>query len=137
MAVVNRITGQAQVLANLNLRKKELSLRFAQGIKLAGLLLQRESQVMVPVEFGPLKASAYTRSSGVGFQTVVTVGYTAAYALYVHEQVAEKLRGQPRPSGRGMFWDPTPRAQSKFLEKALRTHMTAMKAIVRTAMKIK
>lgn len=136
MAVVNNITGQAQVLANLNRKRKELGLRFAQGLKLAGLLLQRESMVMVPVEYGPLKASAYTRSSGVGFETVVTVGYTAAYALYVHEQVAEKLRGQPRPSGRGLFWDPSPQAQSKFLEKALRSNMDVMKALVKTAMKI-
>lgn len=33
----------------------------AQGLLLAGLRLQRESQMRVPVEYGNLKASAFTR----------------------------------------------------------------------------
>jgi hypothetical protein len=52
---------------------------------------------------------------------VVTVGFTAAYALYVHEKVEMKLKGQPRPGkNRGRFWDPQGRAQAKFLEEPAR-----------------
>lgn len=47
----------------------------------------------------------------------VLVGYTAAYALAVHEKIEMKLAGQPRkPPGKGLYWDPQGRAQAKFLE---------------------
>jgi hypothetical protein len=46
----------------------------------------------------------------------VIVGYTANYALYVHENTEMKLKGQKRqPPGKGKYWDPQGRAQSKFL----------------------
>lgn len=52
----------------------------------------------------------------------VTVGYTANYALYVHEKVEMKLKGKKRPGkNRGKFWDPQGRAQAKFLEEPART----------------
>ena len=58
----------------------------------------------------------------------VEVGYTAAYALYVHEAVAMKLKGKPRSvrrgkkkGSRGKYWDPQGRAQAKFLEEPART----------------
>lgn len=52
-------------------------------------------------------------------QIVVIVGFTAAYAIYVHE-AAEVLRGKKRPSGIGNYWDPEPQAQSKYLEQPAR-----------------
>ncbi len=51
----------------------------------------------------------------------VSVGYTANYALWVHENTQMKLKGQPRPKGRGNYWDPPGRGQSKFLEEPART----------------
>lgn len=50
----------------------------------------------------------------------VIVGYTAKYALFVHEKIEMVLQGQPRPGGRGFFWDPQGRAQAKFLEAPAR-----------------
>lgn len=47
----------------------------------------------------------------------VTVGYTAAYAIYTHENMQQKLKGQPRPSGIGTYWSP---GQPKFLEQPAR-----------------
>lgn len=55
------------------------------GLKKAGLQLLRDANELVPVEFGNLKQSGFVRSTGSGFGTVVTVGYTANYAIYVHE----------------------------------------------------
>jgi hypothetical protein len=58
------------------------------GLLKGGLLLQRESQAIVPVQFGPLRASAFTRNVGrSGFDADVIVGYTAAYAVFVHENL--------------------------------------------------
>lgn len=47
------------------------------------------------------------------------VGFAAPYAKYVHENVEMKLKGQPRPSGIGVYWGP--HGQAKFLEEPART----------------
>jgi hypothetical protein len=65
----------------------------------------------------------------------VVVGYTANYALYVHENMAiwppgMRLAGQPRSRGRGAYWDPQGRARPKFLEEPLRTHRDVLAQIV-------
>ena len=57
----------------------------------------------------------------------VIVGYTANYALWVHEAPGV-LKGKPRGAKkgskrgkyRGRFWDPQNRAQPKFLEQPFR-----------------
>lgn len=75
----------------------------------------------------------------------VIVGYTAAYALSVHENVEMKWKGLPRGAGfsrkdgvvrfsskilktgsvgntgKGFYWDPQGKAQAKFLEAPART----------------
>ena len=61
----------------------------------------------------------------------VVVGYTANYALYVHESVGMKLKGKPRPNNKGMFWDPQGTAQAKFLEAPARTLQPELARIVR------
>lgn len=59
------------------------------GLRKAGLALQRASQLIVPIDLGILRASAYTRrlGAGTGLDTVVGVGYTASYAGMVHEDM--------------------------------------------------
>lgn len=106
------------------------------GLKKAGLLLQATSQKMVPVDTGNLKASAFTRATGKGFETVVRVGYTAFYALFVHEMVQMKLKGKPRPGGRGLFWDPQGQAQAKFLERPARELRPRMLKLIKESAKL-
>lgn len=135
MASVN-FFGLRLVLGNMAARKAQIELGAEKGLKLAGLYLQRDSQSHVPVEFGPLKASAYTRATGSGFSSVVDVGYTASYAMYVHEKIAMKLKGKPRPSGKGAFWDPQGQAQAKFLEEPLRRLLPVLNRIIFKSAKI-
>jgi hypothetical protein len=82
------------------------------GLFAGGLLVQRRSMRQTPVEYGFLRASAFTRKAIDG-SNAVEVGYGAAYAIFVHENTEEKLRGKPRPSGLGSYWNP---GKSKFLE---------------------
>lgn len=59
---------------------------------------------------------------GKKFQSVsVIVGYSANYALGVHENIEMKGKGKPRrkPS-KGLYWDPQGTAQAKFLEQPAR-----------------
>lgn len=92
----------------------------------------------------------------------VIVGYTAAYALYVHENreiwpPGMRLAGLPRSGevrrgsgfgnqrivttghaageGKGFYWDPQGMAQPKFLEEPARTHAREIGDIVRAAYK--
>lgn len=137
MAIVTKLEGVEKVLENLRRQQKVIGENVAKGCKLAGLMLQRESQQLVPVDLGNLKASAFTRAEGSGWETVVSVGYTAFYALYVHEAVAMKLKGVPRASGRGLHWDPQGRAQAKFLEEPARRMAPELRKIIRNSALIK
>lgn len=46
----------------------------------------------------------------------VIVGFTANYALHVHENMEMAGAGLPRRSGHGFYWDPQGIAGPKFLE---------------------
>lgn len=85
------------------------------GLLAASLLIQARAQKRVPVEYGFLRGSAFARRSPDG-KLQVEVGFSAAYAKWVHDLTAEKLRGQPRRSGLGTYWNP---GESLFLLKAL------------------
>ena len=143
MAKLVQILGEKEILANMKGQTIFIGLRAAAGLKAAGLLLQRASQLLVPVDESNLKPSAFTRATGVGFGTSVRVGYTAGYALFVHELVGMKLKGKPRPKrqdtggDRGLYWDPQGRAQAKFLEEPARRLRPAMIALVRKFAKLK
>ena len=61
----------------------------------------------------------------------VIVGYSASYAVYVHENVEEKWRGRPRRSpSKGNYWDPAGRGRSKFLEYPARTIQRELGTII-------
>ena len=131
------VTGQGAVLFNLWRARKDLEKNFENSLYDAGEELLEESQARVPVEFGELKRSGYARAVGNGFNTTVYVGYTAPYAAYVHECVEMKLYGKPRPSGRGVYWDPLGQATAKFLEMPARVLRGVLVEIMIDGMKIK
>ncbi len=88
MARLASISGIDEIIRNLKRVDAQIARGVARGLKRGGLLLQRESQKIVPVDKGPLKASAFTRNmGGSGFDTDIVVGYTQNYAVYVHENL--------------------------------------------------
>jgi hypothetical protein len=90
------------------------------GLKKAGLWLQRASQKIVPIDTGVLRASAFTRAEGHGAGIKVTVGYTAEYAIYVHENLEARHR-----KGK----------QAKYLEQPAREGRSEMRKIIRAEVK--
>jgi len=86
---VMKIQGLNKVLQNLaevKATKGKLGMSCETGLKKAGLAIFREAQKEVPVDTGNLKGSGFTRKTkGSGFKAVISVGYTASYAIYVHE----------------------------------------------------
>jgi hypothetical protein len=115
-AAVTAVKGLSKVLANINRAVKKIGGANLAGMYAAGLQVQREAMRRVPVEYGVLRASAYTQKVNGGKD--VEVGFTAEYSVYVHENLEQKLKGQPRPSGKGVYWGPA--GEPKFLERALR-----------------
>ena len=119
-----RVEGLDDVLEDLNKDIAGIKTRTRKGMITAGLLIQRKAQLNVPVDFGNLRASAFTIWSQGGsvaaqfegedsasmsmeharvvknemlgikgnalFDLAVIVGFSAAYALYVHEDMTAK-----------------------------------------------
>lgn len=88
------------------------------GLIEIGLRIQRDAQERVPVQFGKLRASGYTRKA-MQYPNAVEVGFTAKYAAAIHENVEMKWKGKPRRKPKGTFyWGP--QGEAKFLESSLR-----------------
>lgn len=86
MAKVVQLKGINKVLSNLKKANKTLGKRVEIGLTAGGLLLQRFSQEIVPVDKNVLRPSARTRKvSGDGFETDIVVSYSTLYAVFVHE----------------------------------------------------
>lgn len=112
--VVNRVTGLENVLDNLHRHAAQIKGKTMAGLFEAGLKIQKVSQKRTPVDTGNLKASAFTRKAPDGSLNV-QIGYTAAYAVFVHENMeAGHTVGQP-----------------KFLESALNENKDAILEIIR------
>jgi len=138
MATIGLMRGTVTVIKNIKMRQKMMATGVSVGIKKAGLKLLRASQLLVPVDFGVLKASGFSRTTGTGFGTIANVGYTASYAIYVHENVEMKWRGLPRKApSKGNYWDPKGRGQSKFLEQPVRTMSAQLRKEILAAAKIR
>jgi hypothetical protein len=128
------ITGMDEIAKNLELRQRAFGVGLELGLRIAGDHLLRESQNLVPVEYGKLKASGYLTVIPKGLDSSAQVGYAAPYALFVHENVEEVLRGQTRASRIGTYWSP---GQSKFLEEPLRRMGPELLEVIRLSMEVK
>lgn len=109
------VRGMGEVLKALKAynTKKRVARRVA--LTRIGLKVKGDSLRFTPVDTGNLRASAFSEVQGGEF---VRIGYTAAYAPFVHESM-EKHKGQPRTGGtkKGFYWES---GQPKFLEKAVK-----------------
>lgn len=68
------------------------------------------------------------REAEEGENLSIAVGYEAEYAMWVHELVDMVLQGEPRPSGKGVYWGPS--GQAKFLEEPARRLRREMADII-------
>lgn len=118
---IRHVSGVSNVVKNIRKAQKAHERGVAIGLIRAGLFAQRKSQQVVPVDTGNLKGSAFTRAEGQGFNTDVHVGYTASYAIYVHERL--DLRHKPGK-------------QAKYLSQPVEQHKDEIvKIVVDSALK--
>ena len=85
------------------------------AIKSANYIIRTEAATMTPIDTSALINSQFDTIEVNGTRVTGKIGYSANYALYVHN-ASGKLKGQPRPSGKGTYWSPN--GEPKFLTKA-------------------
>ena len=114
-------------LDDLNRQLRDLADDLPEAVRRAAfagaLVIQGKAQDKAPVEYGNLRASAYTNPTERGAET----GFSAKYALWVHEDVEQILKGEPRPSGLGTYWNP---GEPKFLENAVAENIETVYDII-------
>lgn len=113
---IRRVKGVAAVLRMMRKEDARIARGVERGLKRGGLFVQRESQKIVPLDTGALRASARTTHTGKGYSTVVTVSYSMHYAVIQHEE----LRFRHKP-GR----------MAKYLEIPIRTKQSEILKIVK------
>lgn len=127
-----KVKGLDTLLKNLNKEIQKIEGNTRKGLSKAGLFIKAEAQERAPVDYGVLRNSAFSQISPVTFKgyPVVTVGFTAKYAAWVHE-MPMKLKGLPRTSGskKGVYWQG---GENKFLEKAVKWNVKEILNIIKT-----
>lgn len=128
------IKGLAQVRRNVNRQLKlVIPAQAEKALHVATAIVGGYANLMTPVDTSTLVNSQYRRVQTELGKVVATIGYTAKYAAYVHEAKG-KMKGIPRPSGRGDYWSPD--AEPRFLSKAGDDNLQEIDRAVLEAMKI-
>ncbi|EBZ0941184.1 HK97 gp10 family phage protein [Salmonella enterica subsp. enterica serovar Braenderup] len=114
-----KIRGVRQAKANLDRFINDVQgRRVIRAIRSALIIIAPEAARMTPVgKTSNLINSQFLEVMVNGTRVTGRVGYSANYAVYVHEAKGT-LKGRPRPAsqGGGNYWDPA--GEPKFLEKA-------------------
>lgn len=128
--VTRRITN------NLPRFTASMQAKAASGMTKALIVGASEAAALTPQHTGNLINSRIRDVSQHGSKIVGTAGYTAEYALAVHEATG-KLKGLPRPKQNGIaqgnYWDP--RGQPEFLKKGFERAEPNIRAVLKGAIK--
>ena len=131
---MSKIKGYKKVRIGLeNALKKKIPQNAERAAHVAGSIIGGYASLMTPVDTSNLINSQYRTVKKEGKRVVAAIGYTAKYAAAVHNAPGT-LKGKPRRTGRGNYWDPD--AEPKFLEKAATENMDEINAAVMKAMKL-
>lgn len=109
------------------------AVKVVRALKSATYIIRTESATITPIETSTLINSQFDTIEVNGTRVTGKVGYSANYALYVHN-ASGKLKGQPRPSGKGVHWGPN--AEPKFLTKAAEKTRSLVDSTIKKEMKI-
>jgi len=120
------VTGINDVVRNLNREIRNIENRTRAGMREAALVVRKRSQELTPVDKENLKASAYTTAYNTLWGPAAEIGYTASYAIFVHEIPPPFMTGVFQRSARHH-----PPGQWKFLGTALIEKRMAILDIIR------
>ncbi|MGM5532470.1 HK97 gp10 family phage protein [Mixta calida] len=130
-----KIKGVRQVQQNLDALIGDIQGRkVLRALKSAFAIIGPLSAARTPVgKTAVLINSLFQEIGSDGTRVVGRIGYSANYALYVHEAKGT-LKGRPRPASRGggNYWDPS--GEPQFLTKAAEESKSQVDAVIRKEM---
>lgn len=89
-----RVKGLDRVMKNLNREIKRIENRSMSGLIKSSVLIRKDMEdtsPKIPVDTGNLRASWFTSTFYDGNNPGLLIGFTAAYAVYVHEMLGRKI----------------------------------------------
>lgn len=87
---MKHVKGLKQLLNQLEHRKEVYENAVEEAFRWGVKEIKKRSQKIVPWDTWYLHDTAFTAVEGRGFDTVARAGYTAYYAIYVHENLENK-----------------------------------------------
>jgi len=104
------IKGMDIVLSNLNKEIKAIEGRSMQGLIRAAIILRADMDTtppLIPIDTGNLRSSWFTTNFRQGTMFGLTMGFSANYAVFVHEMVdkGSKVINWSRPDSGPKFFE--------------------------------
>jgi len=90
-----KITGFDKVIANLNKEVLKIEGLTMKGLIRSAFMIRRDMAVrppLIPIDLGNLNASWFITPFRTTTGPVVFIGFTANYAVYVHEDLMQKIQ---------------------------------------------
>lgn len=110
-----------------------IATKAVRAIKSATYIIRTESATLTPIDTSTLINSQFDTVEVNGTRITGKVGYSAKYALYVHN-ASGKLAGKPRGNGNGTYWSPG--GEPKFLTKAAQRTKDLVDGAIKKEMKL-
>lgn len=130
-----KIIGLAEVGKNLNREIEKIKGRTMKGLILSAILIRIDMDktpplIPIAVDSGNLRQSWFTSPFYKGNGFGLHIGFSANYALFVHEMIDEEGTGSK------INWN-RPRSGPKFLEQSLKRNQKEILQIIAKHSKIK
>lgn len=138
-----KVKGIRQVSRNVNRAIDNIQdRRVVRALTSAMIIISAEAATMVPVDTSKLLNSGFRDIVFNGTRITGRVGYTANYAMYVHEakgihlgkHTLRPVRKGEKLGSRGYIWDRT--GEPKFLEKAADNTVNQVDAVIKKEMSL-
>jgi hypothetical protein len=116
-----------------NLANEVIPEKSEKALYIAGTVGAGYASLMTPIDTSFLINSQYILSGQEGDRAFARIGYTAGHAAAVHDKKGT-LKGKPRASGNGSYWDPD--ASPQFLTKGFEENQKEVFDAFKRAMKL-
>lgn len=108
-----------------------IATKAVRAMKSATYIIRTESATLTPIDTSTLINSQFDTVEVSGTRITSKVGYSAGYALYVHN-ASGKLKGRPRSNGNGTYWSPG--GEPQFLTKAAQRTKDLVDSVIKKEM---
>lgn len=128
-----RIKGFNEVMRNLNREIRKIEGRTMQGLIGSAAYIRADmdhTQPLIPIKTGTLRSSWFVTPYHGAKKTIgLIMGFSANYAVYVHEMMESSL-------GNAINWS-RPGSGPKFFEAAIKRNVNVILGIIKAAAQIK